>query len=99
MSALAIVLVCVGGVFGYCIAVVYLYMRVKWHMKQRDRYAMAEAAFFAALLLPVGVCLLVLYSRDGIDRDGLPPRAVRHERKIKQQRKEIDRLEEELGIR
>lgn len=99
MNALEIVAVFVGGAFGYAMAAVYVYMRLVWHFRQHNRYSSEESAFFSALLLPVGLCVLVVYSLGAVDRDGLPPRAVRRDRKLKQQKARIAELERELDIR
>lgn len=98
MNALAIIGIVLAGVFGYCLAAVYVYMRLLWYLKEARAYDPEIPAFLWSFLLPVGVCLLAVYSSRMADRNGIAPRAVRRERRIKDQEEEIRRLERELEI-
>lgn len=98
MSALAIVVIVFAGVFGYCGAAIYTYLRLVWYLRQDGVYDPEIPAFFWSLFLPVGVMYLVIRSASGADASGLAPRSVRREMRIKEQQAEIARLERELEI-
>jgi hypothetical protein len=100
VSALAIVGVCVGGTCGYCVAASYVYLRLLWYFTERgDSYGdHAIAAFFCAVLLPLGLAVLAIHATGAVDGAGIAPRTVRREQMLKDQQKEIARLERELGI-
>lgn len=100
MSALATVALCGTGALLYGLVAVYVYLRVYWYLDQKPGYDHEIGAFCAAVLLPFGLAYLFLARFMSLDRrGGLAPRSVRREQKVKDQAKEIERLERELGIR
>lgn len=98
MSAIAIVAICLLGTFSYCGLATYTYLRLLWYLNQRHVYDASVPAMFAALLLPLGLCMLVIHAHAGVTKQGLAPRSIRREAEIKAQREKIARLERELEI-